>query len=147
MLPGDPRRPNPRRAMKLGREFLSFAAVGAIGFGVDLGVLYLVAPASGWYGGRVVSFIAAATATWALNRRYTFAQRRSGASIWREYLHYLLTMLAGALVNYGAYVLTLHWIGGPLAPALGVALGSAAGLVVNFLTARFLVFRGATKAG
>lgn len=133
--------------MKLGREFLSFAVVGAIGFVVDLGVLYLVAPTLGWYGGRVVSFIAAATSTWALNRRYTFAERRSGSSIWREYARYLLTMLGGALVNYGAYVLALHWIGGPLAPALGVALGSGAGLVVNFLTARFLVFGGATKAG
>lgn len=141
MLPGDSRRAAARSVVKIGREFLSFVVVGALGFGVDLGVLYLVAPTLGWYGGRVVSFIAAATATWALNRRYTFADRRSGASIAREYLRYLLTMLAGALVNYVAYVLTLHWLGGPLAPALGVALGSGAGLVVNFLTARHLVFR------
>ena len=132
--------------MKIGREFLSFAVVGTIGFGVDLGVLYLVAPALGWYGGRVVSFLAAATVTWALNRIYTFAERRSGASIAREYLRYLLTMLAGALVNYLAYALTLHSLEGPLAPALGVAFGSIAGLMVNFLTARYLVFRGA-KAG
>jgi putative flippase GtrA len=133
--------------VKIARQFLSFAVVGAIGFVVDLGVLYLVAPALGWYGGRVLSFLAAATVTWALNRRFTFAGRYSGASIRREYLRYLLTMLGGALVNYGAYVLTLHWLGGPLAPALGVALGSCAGLAVNFLTARFLVFKGLTKAG
>lgn len=133
--------------MKLAREFLSFAVVGTIGFVVDLGVLYVVAPALGWYGGRVLSFLAAASVTWALNRRFTFAGRHSGASIGREYLRYLLTMLGGALVNYGAYVLTLHWLGGPLAPALGVALGSCAGLAVNFLTARFLVFKGLTKAG
>jgi putative flippase GtrA len=79
--------------------------------------------------------------TWALNRRFTFAERRSGASIAREYVRYLLTMVGGALVNYAAYVLTLHWLGGPLAPALGVAIGSCAGLAVNFLSARFLVFR------
>jgi len=128
---------------KVGREFLSFAVVGTVGFVVDLGVLYLLAPSLGWYGGRVLSFLAAATVTWALNRRFTFAERRSGGSMVPEYLRYLLTMLGGALVNYGAYVLTLHWLGGPLAPALGVALGSCAGLVVNFLTARFLVFRSA----
>jgi len=133
--------------MKLAREFLSFAVVGTIGFVVDLGVLYVVAPTLGWYGGRVLSFLAAASVTWALNRRFTFAGRHSGASIVREYLRYLLTMLGGALVNYGAYVLTLHWLGGPLAPALGVALGSCAGLAVNFLTARFLVFKGVSKAG
>ncbi len=127
--------------MKAGKEFLSFVVVGAIGFGVDLGVLYLLAPYLGWYGARVVSFIAAATATWALNRHFTFSERRSGASILREYAHYLLTMVAGALVNYTAYVLTLHWVGGPLAPALGVAIGSCAGLAVNFLSARHLVFK------
>ena len=131
--------------MKAGREFLYFAAVGVIGFVVDLGVLYLVAPFLGWYGARVVSFIAAATATWALNRRYTFTARRSGSSLVREYAHYLLTMLAGAMVNYAVYVLTLHWAGGPLAPALGVALGSCAGLAVNFLSARHLVFKSARK--
>ena len=125
--------------MKLGRQFLSFAVVGAIGFVVDVAVLYLVAPLLGWYGARVLSFLAAATATWALNRRYTF--RRSDASVLREYLGYLVTMLGGAVVNYGAYVLVLHWATGPWAPAAGVALGSCAGLVVNFLSARYLVFR------
>ena len=127
--------------MKLGRDFLSFAVVGAIGFVVDVAVLYLAAPLLGWYGARVVSFLAAATATWALNRRYTFNARSANASVLREYLGYLVTMLGGAVVNYGAYVLVLHWFTCPWAPAAGVALGSCAGLVVNFLSARYLVFR------
>jgi putative flippase GtrA len=131
--------------MRAGREFLFFAIVGTVGFGVDLGVLYLVAPLLGWYGARVVSFIAAATTTWALNRHYTFTARESGSSLLREYAHYLLTMLAGALVNYTVYVLTLHWLSGPLAPVVGVALGSCAGLAVNFLSARFLVFKSARE--
>ena len=92
-----------------------------------------------------MSFIAAATTTWALNRRYTFVARHPHASMLREYGHYLLTMLAGALVNYTIYVLTLHWLGGPLAPAAGVALGSCAGLAVNFLSARHLVFKTARR--
>lgn len=127
--------------MKAGREFLAFAIVGAAGFVVDVAVLYLAAPLLGWYGARVLSFLAAATATWALNRRYTFSGRRSDASVLREYLAYLVTMLGGAVVNYGAYVLVLHWASGPWAPAAGVALGSCAGLVVNFLSARYLVFK------
>ena len=127
--------------MKLGREFLSFAVVGAIGFVVDVAVLYLAAPLLGWYGARVVSFLAAATATWALNRRYTFNARSANASVLHEYLGYLVTMLGGAAVNYGAYVLVLHWFSGPWVPVAGVALGSCAGLVVNFLSARYLVFR------
>lgn len=127
--------------MKLGREFLAFGLVGVAGFVVDVSVLYLAAPWLGWYAARVLSFLAAATATWALNRRYTFTTRESGTSLGREYLRYLVTMLGGAAVNYAVYVTTLHWIDGPWAPALGVALGSCAGLVVNFLSARHLVFR------
>ncbi|MDP9606881.1 GtrA family protein [Variovorax sp. NFACC27] len=128
--------------MKIGREFLAFAAVGVIGLVVDVVVLYLLAPLLGWYVARVVSFLAAATTTWAFNRRYTFAASAAASrSIWREYLGYLATMAAGAVLNYGAYVLTLHWVEGRWAAALGVALGSLAGMSANFLSARYLVFR------
>ncbi len=128
--------------MKIGREFLSFAVVGVIGLVVDVVVLYLLAPLLGWYVARVLSFLAAATTTWAFNRRYTFASRiGSGGSVWREYFGYLATMLGGAVLNYGAYVLTLHWVEGRWAAALGVAVGSLAGMGANFLSARYLVFR------
>lgn len=127
--------------MKIAREFLVFGIVGVIGFAVDVSVLYLAAPALGWYAARVLSFLAAATATWALNRRYTFAARQSDTSLGREYLRYLVTMLGGAALNYAAYVATLHWVDGRWAPALGVALGSCAGLTLNFLSARHLVFK------
>jgi putative flippase GtrA len=127
--------------MKAGREFLFFAAAGVAGLGVDVGVLYLAAPVLGWYLARVLSFAAAATATWALNRRYAFGARHSEVSLAREYLGYLLTMLGGAFVNYGVYVLVLHAFTGPWVPAAGVALGSLAGLVLNFLSARHLIFK------
>ncbi|MBO9514197.1 MAG: GtrA family protein [Variovorax sp.] len=131
--------------MRIGREFLSFAIVGALGFVVDVGVLYLASPHLGWYGGRIVSWWVAATATWLLNRHFTFRARPSGRSIALEYAHYMLTMAGGALVNYAAYVLTLRWAGGAWGPALGVAVGSCAGLAVNFLSARYLVFRAARR--
>lgn len=128
--------------MKPSREFLTFAAVGIAGLGVDISVLYVTSPVLGWYAARVVSFWAAASTTWALNRRYTFATRSSNTSIWREYTGYLLTMLGGAALNYAAYVAVLHWLDNRWAPALGVALGSCAGLTVNYLSARYLVFKG-----
>lgn len=128
--------------MKIGREFLSFAVVGVVGLVVDVVVLYVLAPWLGWYVARVLSFLAAATTTWAFNRRYTFASRiGEGTSVWREYFGYLVTMLGGAVLNYGAYVLTLHWVEGRWAAALGVAIGSLAGMGANFLSARYLVFR------
>ena len=121
-----------------------FGIAGVLGFGVDAGVLYLLAPFLGWYGARVLSFWAAATATWLFNRRYTFADgaARGGAALRREYGTYLLAMLGGAAVNYGAYALTLHFMPpAPWVPLLGVAVGSVAGMGVNFVSARWLIFR------
>ncbi|MCS4510487.1 GtrA family protein [Xylophilus ampelinus] len=126
------------------RQFLIFCAVGTLGFVVDAAVLYALAPWLGWYGGRVLSFWAAATTTWLFNRHFTFPGTRatgSGSGIWREYGKYLVTMLGGAALNYGAYVAVLHWYHGPYAALIGVAAGSIAGLVANFASARYVVFR------
>ncbi len=121
-----------------------FGIAGVLGFVVDAGVLYLLAPWLGWYGARVLSFWAAATATWLFNRRYTFADgaARGGSALWREYGTYLVAMLGGAAVNYAAYALTLHFMP-PAAwvPLLGVAIGSIAGMGVNFVSARWFIFR------
>lgn len=131
--------------MKPSRRFLAFCVVGTIGLVVDLAVLYAAAPLLGWYGGRVLSFLAAATTTWYFNRRFTFhdAEQHTGGGVLRQYLHYLASMLGGAAINYGIYVLALNFIPLPHAAALGVALGSLGGLAVNFATARYLVFRRA----
>ena len=123
------------------RRLLSFGIAGVIGFVVDAGLLYLLAPHVGWYAGRVLSFWGAATATWLINRRFTFADGARRLPLWHEYLRYLAAMLGGALVNYAAYVAVLHALQGPAAPLLGVAAGSIAGMGVNYLSARYLVFR------
>jgi putative flippase GtrA len=131
--------------MKLvGGTFAKFCVVGAIGFVVDVAVLYALSGMLGWYVARVASFLCAATATWALNRRHTFAANAtatSSAVVWRQYLSYLLSMLGGGGVNYLAYWLVLQFSESRQAPLLGVALGSVAGLVVNYALARHLVFQ------
>ena len=132
------------------RQFLFFCVAGVAGVAgllVDMSVLYATAPLLGWYGARVLSFLTAATATWWLNRRYTFVtpvslpHARKPTPVLRQYFHYLLSMLLGGCVNYAAYVATLQWVHLPGSALLGVALGSCAGLCFNFLTARYLVFR------
>ena len=135
------------------KQFLRFCAVGVAGFFVDAAALYMVAPVVGWYAGRILSFWAAATTTWILNRTFTFrshvdANRDTGAEpgVLREYLSYLASMLGGAVVNYLAYLLVLHFVPWASAPLIGVAIGSCAGLVVNFLVARHIVF-SATREG
>lgn len=123
------------------RRFWRFGAVGTLGFLVDVAVLYAAAPWAGWYAGRALSFLAAATATWQLNRRWTFADaapaHRQGTG---AYARYLLTMLAGAAVNYAVYAVAIGLADGAFAPALGVALGSIAGLAFNFAAAHFILF-------
>lgn len=127
--------------MKPSPQFLRFCVVGVVGLAVDLAVLYATAWALGWYGARVLSFTAAATTTWWLNRRYTFQAGAAGSSVLQQYLRYMVSMLGGAALNYTAYVATLHWLNVPGKAALGVALGSCAGLLSNYLTARHLVFK------
>jgi putative flippase GtrA len=124
------------------RQLLRFAAVGTAGFVADVLVLYLgLALGLGYYAGRAVSFLAAVWVTWQLNRRYTFA-RPSGRSAWAEWSRYLVAMLGGGVVNYLAYTAVVLLLPGlPGLPILSVAAGSIAGLAINFVSAKFFVFR------
>ena len=124
------------------RTFLRFCAAGVAGLLVDTAVLYATAPLLGWYGARVVSFLAAATATWWLNRHYTFTASGSIPlkAVCCQYLRYLQAMMLGGLVNYLVYAATILFITAPAAPMIGVALGSCAGLSFNFVGARCWVF-------
>jgi putative flippase GtrA len=124
-------------------QFLRFGFVGVIGFFVDVGVLYLMLSVlgTGPYSGRALSYLAAASCTWYLNRRITFASRR-GTAVAREWFRFVLVNAGGGIVNYITYVLVLHWIGyAGVAPAIAVGAGSLAGLSINFALSRLLVFR------
>ncbi|MGE0114236.1 MAG: GtrA family protein [Steroidobacteraceae bacterium] len=123
-------------------QFLRFALVGVAGFVVDAATLYMVMHTlgAGHYSGRAVSYLAAATSTWALNRRYTFIDRRD-SNLLREWLKFLAANAAGGLVNYSVYAALVGTSGLVAAwPVLGVGAGSIAGLAVNFTLSRHLVF-------
>jgi putative flippase GtrA len=134
--------------MALRRQILLFAISGLLGFVVDAGIVQFLVRELGAnpFGARVVSFLAAATTTWGFNRRYTFAGH-GGGSRRRELARYLVAMAIGFALNYGAYAacvvlwpLVRQW------PAIGVAAGSAAGAVVNFLSSKYWIFRPAAAA-
>jgi putative flippase GtrA len=125
-------------------QFLRFAIVGAAGFVVDAGCLYLVVHelGGGLYIGRLVSYLTAASFTWALNRRYTFGSR-SNDKLSREWLRFLAANAVGGLINYSVYAVLVSasevvsmW------PVIGVAAGSLAGLIANFILSRRFVFVG-----
>ncbi|MGH8328291.1 MAG: GtrA family protein, partial [Steroidobacteraceae bacterium] len=63
-------------------QFVRFGLVGVCGFVVDVTVLYLALALLGVgpYVGRGISYLAAASFTWYLNRRITFADRKSAAA-------------------------------------------------------------------
>lgn len=137
--------------ISLARQISWFAIAGTLGFVVDVCLLYATAGLFGWYGGRVFSFLGAATTTWVINRRWTFRSTHSSIAypastepLFKEYLKYLSSMLGGAAFNYGTFVLVMHYASSnaiPNAPILGVMAGSIAGLFANFLAARYWVFR------
>ena len=132
--------------MKLRHELALFAVGGVLGLMVDAGVVQLLVGAVGWnpYAARVVSFLLAATVTWWWNRRKTFAQRSSGRSAHAEWLHWMALMGVGAVVNYGVFALMLWCIPGLRPwPAIPTAAGSAVAAVVNFATARGMLFKQA----
>jgi putative flippase GtrA len=125
------------------RQLVLFSIAGTLGFVVDAGVLYAaIAAGTGFYAGRVVSFLCAAFSTWLFNRRFTFPHADPAASWWSQWLRYLYAMSFGAVVNYLAYVVVLHALARAWwAPLAGVAVGSLSGLAVNFVLARQWVFK------
>jgi putative flippase GtrA len=133
-------------APKLGRQAWRFAVSGVLGLVVDTAVLYgLMALGLPFAVARVLSFLAAATFTWVFNRRLTFDTGQPTPPSWREWLTYLAAMAVGGVVNYGVSLGAYHGFALVRAyPVLALVLGSAAGMTLNFLSARRLLLR-ATK--
>lgn len=124
------------------RQVFLFAVAGVVGLLVDIAVLYALRDLLGPFYGRAVSFFAAVVATWLVNRSVTFHNRRSGLSLISEFTAYFTLMLVGGAVNYATYsalVVGVELVSRHL--FLGVAAGSLAGMLVNFLTSRFLLYR------
>jgi putative flippase GtrA len=124
------------------RQFVTFGLVGTGGFVVDATVLHFALTAGlGFYAGRLLSYLTAATFTWAMNRRFTFRAQR-GPDRLREWARFLVANALGGGVNYAVYaILVASSATFAASPVLGVAVGSIAGMFVNFTVNRYVVFR------
>lgn len=124
------------------RRFILFCISGTLGFIVDTGVYYLAALAVPYYAARGLSFFVGVITTWLFNRNVTFRGLKFNGSLMAEFLTYFSSMLAGGTVNYLSFVLCMKvW---PLVaefPVLGIAVGSIAGLFVNFALSRLVIYR------
>ncbi|WP_246503816.1 GtrA family protein [Plastoroseomonas arctica] len=124
-------------------EFLRFGVVGLAGFVVDTAVLYAgLAAGLGPYLARIPSYLCAATATFALNRAWTFRDRRGAVAVHRQWAAFVVVNLVGFALNYGTYAALVATV--PLVaahPVIGVFAGALTGMGSNFFLSRRLVFR------
>jgi putative flippase GtrA len=123
---------------------LRFVLVGVLGFLVDAGVLHALAAAGmPLLAARVISFTLAATSTWLANRTATFHDRvHSRGGLTSEWLRYMLASSIGGAVNYGAFALAVETSAAVARwPTVGVAIGSLAGMIVNYLLYSVYVFK------
>jgi putative flippase GtrA len=119
-----------------------FAAVGTVGFVIDIAVLYFVISQFGLdlYSGRVSSYLAAATTTWWLNRIWTF--QSVSRSYLREWFRFIVLNSGGGVVNYIVYASLVSASEQMMnLPAYAVAAGSVSGMAVNYVVSSEWVFR------
>ena len=128
--------------MRIPASFWRFGLVGVGGLFVDMAALYAVIWGLGLAAvpAKVFSFLAAATFTWWMNRRYTFG--KSGKSLLHEWASFLATNAFGGAVNFTVYTALVTqafpyaWM-----PALATAAGSVSGLLFNYTASRHIVFK------
>ena len=128
------------------KRFASYTTVGIVGFIVDAGVLSALVHVWAWphYWARALSFSAAVTVTWALNRRWVFARTHDAT---REYGAYLSVQAVGACINLGTYalaILALPWLA--RVPVLPLLAGAALGFAFNYYWTVRWVYAAAPSA-
>ena len=130
--------------MKVGAgQFVRFCIVGCIGFIIDVSIVYGLVTYFGMdpYLTRIVSYLSATTATWKLNRQFTFPQKPN-RRLRREWSYYITANAIGATANFITYVVCLSYFQDVnIGIIIGVAAGSGVGLAFNFSASKWWVFR------
>jgi putative flippase GtrA len=128
-------------------HFARFCVVGLLGFVVDFTVLKAAVNLGMTpIGGRGVSFPVAVMATWLANRAWTFQHQARHQSLLRELSTYFAVQSAGFAANFAVYtslVVGVSVLHGRLLPPM--VAGTAAGLIINYLGAKHIVFRRRTR--
>ena len=122
-------------------QFIRFGFVGVIGFIIDTAAVYGFRGSLGLYGAGLIAYLFAASATWLLNRIWTF-RGQGTAPAHRQWAMFLATNLVGFVLNRGTYAMLVTFV--PLAaaqPVIATAAGALAGMFANFSLSRRVVFR------
>lgn len=121
------------------KRLVWFAFAGGTGFVVDAGVLQILLSVTsvGPFIGRVISIAVAMTATWLINRTFTFG--KSDRHVAEEGARYGVIGVLGALLNYGIYSAIVLALPG-VWPVMAVAVSSVAAMAFSYLGYSRFVF-------
>ncbi len=128
--------------LRLSRSLSRFVVVGSIGFLIDGGVMQLITWATGVSPliARAFSFPLALSATWGLNRTWTFETGRERAPL-SQYRRYVVVQIAGFIVNYAIFA-ALVTAGGLWRdwPLLALMVGALISMIFTYILSRLHVF-------
>lgn len=124
-------------------KIIQFGIIGVIAFFVDWFVLkFFVDRQTYFFAARLLSFLAAVSVTFVLNKYWTFRDA-APAPILLQFAQFLAANSIGGAVNYAVSTSFYFFF---LAPSnhfiwLSLLLGSGAGFVFNFIMSNRFVFR------
>lgn len=121
------------------RKLGFFLFAGAIGFAVDMGVLWLFLDFGllDPFSARVLAIAAAMASTYMINRTFTFGASHRRMAV--EGARYGSVGIASALINYGIYSGSLIAVPA-LSPYLALIFGSGSATVFSYLGYSRFVF-------
>ena len=125
----------------LAGQVLRFGIVGAIAFAIDAVAMWILLTAGiDPYLARILAFVPAFAANFAINSRWTFA--RDKLCFRQEMARYLAVQMAGMALNYAIFAGLLAVFGPGRSEAIAaMALGSILAMGFNFTGARLFAFR------
>lgn len=95
---------------------------------------------------RAVSFPAALSATWLLNRHWTFEHGRT-RSAQSQYVLYVVGQLGSLAINFSVFAYLVSDVAlFSRYPVLALGIGAVVALVFSYLYARLVAFRKVSKA-
>jgi len=125
-------------------KIVRFGIVGTVGFVVDSGIFLLLFPQLNMMFSRIISFGAAVTVTFFLNRKFTFYHQKRLDNHYVKEISMLLKYLSGQAIGFvtniivfGMIMIYIGWA--KSYPIVPLAISSLIALFVNYFLAK-LVF-------